>query len=156
MKIKSTTICLLLMFFFGLSTWLPPSAASSKSIKWFTYDEGMRLGKSENKKVFLHFYATWCKYCKIMENETFQDASVVSYLNENFISIKVDTTKEKKLSSDYGVRGLPATWFIAENGEEITKVPGYIRPKMLVDILKYINTDNYKKMTFKEFVKGRF
>ncbi len=51
---------------------VPVSAADQ--IKWYSYEEGTALGMSENKKLFISFYADWCKFCKTMDQQTFQDA----------------------------------------------------------------------------------
>ena len=67
-----------------------------------------------------------------------QDPSVVSYLNENFIAIRVDFDKEGEIASQYGVRGLPSTWFLTQTGERIGNVPGYIRPQALLLMLKEV------------------
>lgn len=150
MKVKSIVIVFLVCFL----VWLPSGLAAPDRIKWYSYDEGMALGKREGKKVFLHFYANWCAYCVKMAIKTFNDPLVVNYLNKNFISIRVNADREKKLVRDYSVRGLPSNWFIGENGEKISNRPGYIPPEMLVNMLKYIQTDSYKKMTFKKFIKG--
>jgi thioredoxin-related protein len=125
---------------FCLLIWLPYSSFSADSINWYTYSEGLTLGKSEKKIVFLHFYADWCRYCKKMTQETFMDSSVIAYLNANFVSIRVNSDKEKKLASDYGVRGLPTTWFLKENGEKVGPIPGYISPDKLLLMLKKIHT----------------
>lgn len=141
--------------FYFLSIWLPIGFASPKNVKWYSYNEGMTTGKIEKKKIFLNFHADWCGYCKKMENETFRDPAVVVYLNENFISIRVDADKEQKIAFKYSVRGLPVSWFIAEDGGEIGNLPGYIPARMLIEILRYIHTDRYRSMTFKEFSKNR-
>ena len=73
-----------------------------------------------------------------MAKETFQDPSVVSYLNEKFISIRVDFDKEGDIASQYGVRGLPSTWFLTQTGERIGNVPGYIPPQALLSMLKKV------------------
>ena len=98
----------------------------------------MARSKFEKKKVFLHFTAEWCYYCGVMETETFNDPAIISSLNENFISIKVDFDTEAKTSDFYRVRGLPDTIFIAENGQIIGRRPGYIPPELLKRILKSI------------------
>jgi thioredoxin-related protein len=123
-------------------------------IKWHSYNDGMALGKDKNKKVFLNFYADWCGYCKQMDSKTFTDKSVISYMNENFIPVRVNADKEMKIAAQYEVRGLPVSWFIAESGESIGSQPGYIPPDMLLPILKYIHTDSYKKMSFDKFAKN--
>lgn len=127
--------------------------AASGDIKWYAYEEGMALGKDENKKVFLYFWTEWCPNCKKMEKKTFQDASVIAYLNKNFISIRVNSDKQRDIAAIYGVRGVPDNWFIAENNEAITNQPGYIPAKMFLPLLKFIRTNNYKEMTFSQFLK---
>ena len=143
--------CFLTVMIFILST-LSFSFASSKRINWYTYEQGIDLNKKEGKKIFLYFYSDWCTYCKKMENETFNDYSVASYINNNFIPIKVNSDKEVKIALAFGVKGLPSTWFIAENGQRISSLPGYIPPKRLLNILKYINTDSFKEMAFRKFI----
>lgn len=123
--------------FFTLS---PTGVVAAEPINWQTYDKGIALGKNEGKKVFLHFYANWCFFCQKMAKETFQDPSVIEYLNENYISIRVDSDKEKRTASMYGVRALPSTWFLTEKGERIGNVPGYVSSKQLLELLKHLAT----------------
>jgi len=135
---RSRYVCHALLILFCLSTWLPNSTVAAEGIKWYAYNEGMALGKNERKRVFLHFYADWCYYCKKMAKETFHDPSVVSFLNENLIAIKVDVDKEGKIASSYGVIGLPTTWFLEEKGDKIGPMLGYIPPDRLLSMLKRI------------------
>jgi len=113
---------------------------AAEGIKWYTYDEGMALGKNEKKMLFLHFYGDRCPYCTKMAKETFQDPSVVSFVNENFIAIRVNTDKEAKMTSSYGIRGIPTTWFLGENGDRIGYLPGYIPPGKFILMLERILT----------------
>jgi thioredoxin-related protein len=121
-----------------LTLLLPIYTAASDSIKWYGYQEGMATGRIATKKVFLHFYANWCVYCRKMAKETFQDPSVISYLNENYIAIRVDIDKKGDIASEYGVRGIPSTWFLSQTGERIGNVPGYIPPQALLSMLKEV------------------
>jgi thioredoxin-related protein len=127
-----------LFILFCLFAWLPNGALAAEGIKWYTYDEGMALGKNEKKTVFFYFYADWCPYCRKMEKETFQNPSVVSFINENFIAIRVNADKEKKIASNYGVIGLPTSWFSEGNGDKIGNLPGYIPPERFLSMLKKI------------------
>lgn len=142
----------LLVFCFTFSVYAPN--AFSSGVKWYTYKEGVERGKHEKKNVFLNFYADWCGFCKKMDRETFKDPTVISYLNENFISVRVNSDKELDVARQYYVTGLPVSWFIAENGEKISSLPGYVPADLLVNILKYIYTDKYKEMSFRDFVSA--
>ena len=150
MKNKLAGLMLAALFFGGL--FLVGSPAASGGIQWHSYQTGMELGKKENKKIFLHFWAEWCDSCKKMNKETFTDSAVIAYLNKNFISIKVNSDKERALVSEYNVRGLPDNWFIAEKNEVIGNQPGPIPPDMLLPLLRYIYTDSYKKMSYSKFL----
>ena len=114
-------------------------ASASDGINWRSYKEGMVLGKVEKKKVFLHFYADWCGFCRKMANDTFKDSSVIAYLNENFIPVMVNTDKDQETAAAYGVLGLPFTVFLTEIGEPIVSVPGYIPPDTLLAMLREVN-----------------
>jgi thioredoxin-related protein len=130
------------------------SASAAEGIHWYDYSKGMSLGKSQGKKVFISFYADWCTYCRQMEKATFSNAKVIDYLNANFIPIRVNFDREKKTVKAYGVRGLPDTWFIAENGQRIANQPGFLAPEQLLPILKYLKTDSYKTMSFRKFIEA--
>lgn len=136
-----------------LTTTFPSNSFCAETIKWYSYDEGMSLGKSQHKKIFINFFADWCGYCVKMDKSTFVDPEVVSYLNKNFIAIKVNSEKQESLASRYKVRGLPSNWFVSDSGEQIGNYPGYIPADNLLPILKYIQTDSYKQMAFKDFMK---
>lgn len=136
---------------------LPPAWADAPpktGIQWTPYQEGVALGKQNGKKIFLNFYADWCRYCAMMNKTTFEDKSVISYLNDNFISIKVNTDKDQKIAMKYNINQLPDNWFVAQNGEQIGNMLGYLPPEQLLPLLKFIHTDSYKKMSLKEFIGG--
>ena len=141
---------ILLFLFMSAATH---SVAQSGSVKWYGYDEGLTLGKKNGKKIFMFFWAEWCKFCELMEKETFAKPKIIRYLNDNFISIKVNSDAEKGLATRYLVRGLPTMWFLEENGEKIGYHPGYVASDMFLPYLRYIQTDKYKNMSFQDFLK---
>jgi len=152
MKAKTIHIAipLLVLLFMGQ---LSPAAAGTAGIYWQPYDEGMALGKSHQKKVFINFYATWCSYCKMMDTATFKDAAVIAYLNDNFIAIKVDVDKQRNVAAHYNISPLPDVWFISEKGEVIGNKPGYIPAEEMLPVLKFIQTDSYLKMSYQNFLE---
>ena len=90
-----------------------------------------------------------------MEKETFRNSAVITYLNKNYISIKVNTDVEGALSSEFGIRGVPDNWFIAEDSQPIVNQPGYLPPKLFLPILKYIYTDSFKTMSLSKFMRQK-
>ena len=137
LNLKYLSCALLIAFFLLMGFYGDTSAV--ETINWRSYEEGLVVSKSEKKKVFLHFYADWCVFCAKMAKETFQNPAVVSYLNNHFIPVRVDTDKDPATAMKYGVQGLPSTWFLTEMGEAIGTVPGFIPPEPLLAMLKEVN-----------------
>jgi len=129
---RLTLIIILIVVLPGVSHPVGP-------LNWYSFDEGMALGNSQGKKVFIHFWAEWCRYCHKMEKKTFRNPAVVAYLNENFIAVKVDTDREQKLADKLGIRSLPDNWFVSETGERLGYRQGYIPPDTFIKILKNVN-----------------
>jgi len=137
--LKIRYICYVLAVAFILSMGCSTDTSAVETINWRSYEEGLAVSRAEKKKVFLHFYADWCVFCGKMNKETFQNPTVVSYLNSNFVSVRVDTDKEPDTAMKYGVTGLPSTWFLTERGEAIGAVPGFVPPDALLGMLKKVN-----------------
>lgn len=121
-------------------------------IQWKEYADGMELAKNMNKHVFLYFHADWCTYCKKMEGTTFNDENVSAYLNEHFVSIQIDTDKDKEISNQWKVRGLPTIWFLKPDGAKLDNLPGYVDEEYLTKVLNYIHLGKYETMSFNQFL----
>lgn len=48
------------------------TAAKTKNVRWYKYEEGLAKGKKEGKQVYILFFSDICKYCKEMNTTTFQ------------------------------------------------------------------------------------
>jgi thioredoxin-related protein len=136
--IKLRTLGLFCLLAIGFMIATNEGNAASNSVKWYSFDEGMALGQSQEKKIFMHFWAEWCGYCRRMEKKTFRNSSVITYLNDNFISIKVNFDTERRLVSMFKVRGLPDNWFFSKDRKDIKHQPGYIPPEKFLVMLKKI------------------
>jgi len=128
------------------------TTTETTGVSWLGYDEGMALGKQEGKKILLHFYADWCGYCKKMNKEIFSQSDAADFINQNFIPIRVNSDNEVQLAQAYRVSGLPTTWFLDKNGEGILSIPGYIPKEMFVSYMKFVQTDSYQNMSFRQFM----
>lgn len=125
----------------------------TEGIGWQGYTPGLAMAGNQSKPVFLYFHADWCTYCKKLKQTTFKDKKVRAYLEENFISIQVDTEKNKPLAEEWRVKGLPTLWFLEPDGTRISSLPGYIDAAQFLQILKFIHTRSYETMDFQEFIK---
>ncbi len=112
--------------------------AATNSLKWHSFKEYATLRSSNDKQIFIHFWAQWCGYCRKMEKETFRNPQVISSLNENYFLIKVDTDREQYASRAFRVRGLPYNLFLTKEGDTIEIREGYVSPGTFIKILRAI------------------
>ena len=71
-------------------------------IHWYSYGpEAIQKAKDENKAIFLSVGYSSCHWCHVMSKESFSNTEVANFLNEHFISIKVDKEEFPDIDSYY-------------------------------------------------------
>lgn len=65
---------------------------AEESISFFsgTVEAAREKAKKENKLYFIEFYAKWCEPCKWMDEHTFSNPNLSSYVDKNYVPVKVD------------------------------------------------------------------
>ncbi len=141
---------------------------SQKNIEkdlWFDYKRALFLSAEENKPILISFCTDENSFCNKMYDKTFKDPIIKKYLEEHFISVKVDAQSndriqvnksllEKDLVKEYDIEGFPSVAFINSEGKIISGITkGFVDSDKFITILKYIASESYKKKTFKEFEK---
>ncbi len=153
---------------------------SESEIKWMTIDQSLASTKSINKKfILVDIYTDWCGWCKKMDENTFQDASVVSLLNESFTTVKLNAETPNPVSfngktysftktgarganqlaldlgSVGGKLGYPTLVVLDANGTKLQAFPGFKDVESMNAILKFYNSGSYKTMDFQQFQSGQ-
>jgi uncharacterized protein YyaL (SSP411 family) len=71
-------------------------------VDWFAWnDEAFAKARLENKPIFLSIGYSTCHWCHVMERESFEKENVGKFLNEHFISIKVDREERPDVDKIY-------------------------------------------------------
>lgn len=71
-------------------------------VAWHPWGEAaFARARAENKPVFLSIGYSTCHWCHVMERESFEDEALGAYLNEHFISIKVDREERPDVDKIY-------------------------------------------------------
>jgi hypothetical protein len=71
-------------------------------VDWFAWGAAAfaRAG-AENKPIFLSIGYSTCHWCHVMERESFEDEQIGAFLNEHFVSIKVDREERPDVDKIY-------------------------------------------------------
>lgn len=98
---------------------------AANPIYWYPWgDEAFEAARRENKPIFMSIGYSTCYWCHVMERESFEDQEVADYLNEHFISIKVDREERPDVDEIYmaatqiinrGRGGWPMSVFLEPN-----------------------------------------
>ncbi len=71
-------------------------------VDWYPWgDEALRQARALDRPIFLSIGYSACHWCHVMEHESFEDPAVGQFLNEHFISIKVDREERPDLDQIY-------------------------------------------------------
>ena len=71
-------------------------------VDWFAWnEEAFAKARTENKPIFLSIGYSTCHWCHVMERESFEQETVGQFLNEHFISIKVDREERPDVDKIY-------------------------------------------------------
>lgn len=147
-----------------------------EKIEWLDFEEAVAKAKKNPKKIFVDLYTDWCSWCKVMDNTTFSDSTIIDYMNNTFYCVKFDAERSDTIHfSGYdfvnpnagtkrsthqlaaamlqGKMSYPSFVFFNENQVIITAVPGYHKPEQFEVILNYIGSDAILNMPMEDFMK---
>jgi uncharacterized protein YyaL (SSP411 family) len=122
-------------------------------VDWYPWgEEAFAKARQENKPIFLSIGYSTCHWCHVMERESFEKDDIAAYLNESFVSIKVDREERPDVDKIYmtfvqsmsGQGGWPLNCFLTPElkpffgGTYFPPESKYGRPSFL-DLLKQIH-----------------
>ena len=157
-----------LFSFQSSSDILYQKADQDQTITWMTFEEAMAAVKIEKRKVLVSVYADWCGWCKQMDKTTFQDPTIIKYINEKYYPVKLNAEQKEDIVTPDKVykfekgegneRGyhqlastltmgrleLPSTVFLDENFRIIQPIPGYKDARTFEMMMIYYGDGNSK------------
>jgi len=95
-------------------------------VDWYPWgDAALAKAREEEKPIFLSIGYSACHWCHVMERESFENNEIAAFLNEHFVSIKVDREERPDLDHIYmtavqmltGHGGWPMSVFLTPEGK---------------------------------------
>jgi thioredoxin-related protein len=124
-----------------------------KGIKWtegLSWEQIKQKAKQENKYIFVDCFATWCVPCKNMDSLVYSQSSVGTFINQEFISLRLqfDSTKyddnwirenyslAKLFSEKYNISSFPTFLFFSPEGDPVHKDVGFKKDEVFSSVAK--------------------
>ncbi|MDR0295203.1 MAG: DUF255 domain-containing protein [Prevotellaceae bacterium] len=148
------------------------NSGSKATVKWYSIGEAQALNTTAPRKIFIDMFTTWCGWCKVLDKNTFSEPDIAQYLNTYFYPVKFDAegkepivfnghtfnfspeqkSHELAIAMLQGKMSYPSMVFVDENLQLLTMLQGYLPPEDLRPILVFFAQEEYKKMTWQDFM----
>lgn len=117
----------------------PPS--SSVLFLKISLTEAKKKAAELRKPLLVNFSASWCMPCQWMDSNTFSDPHLASYLNAEYLAVKIDVDEvqgytEKEANK---VVFLPTILFIAANGTVVSRLEEAVEASKLMELAQQLN-----------------
>ncbi len=75
---------------------------ANNPVQWYPWgDEALARARRDDKPIFLSIGYSACHWCHVMEHESFENQEIADFLNEHFVSIKVDREERPDIDQIY-------------------------------------------------------
>lgn len=101
-------------------------AHAANPVEWYPWgNEALARARREDKPIFLSIGYAACHWCHVMAHESFEDPEIAAFMNDYFVSIKVDREERPDLDTIYmdavvamtGGGGWPLSAFLTPEGD---------------------------------------
>ncbi|MDQ3047511.1 MAG: DUF255 domain-containing protein [Bacteroidota bacterium] len=146
-------------------------------VKWYTFSEAVALQKTKPKMIMVDVYTQWCGPCKMMSKNTFGNATIAKYLNENYYPVKFDAeTRDSVVFNGYvfknknpegtqraahefaisildGKLSYPSVVFLNEEIKRVHTLVGYYQAPQFEPVMKFFGSNAYKETKWEDYQK---
>lgn len=140
-----------------------PDSTTWNDIEWTSVQNALNAGPLSSKKIFIYVHATWCPYCRRMNNEVLSDPEVQNLLEHYFHPIRVDAESQdpvqyfdNEMTEQEFARALqnesfPTFYFMNQQGEVFGSQPGLMPKDVFMKLIHFVGTDAYLKGSFQDY-----
>lgn len=107
----------------------------SNAVAWVPWSgAAFARARDERKPVLLSISVSWCRWCRQMDAESYENPSIATTINERFVAVRVDADERPDVSERYSLGGWPTTAFLTPAGD-ILAGGTYFPAERMPDIL---------------------
>ncbi|MFL5763823.1 MAG: thioredoxin family protein [Bacteroidia bacterium] len=161
-----------------IANFQAPADELKGPVHWLTFSQAVELQKKNPKPIIVDIYTSWCGPCRMMSANTFGNAIIAKYINENFYPVKFnaetrDTVKfngymfanknpegTPRPVHDFAISILdgkltyPSIVFLNEDIKKVQTMVGYYTPDQFEPVVKFFGSAKYKTVSYDDFRKS--
>ncbi|MFT5167882.1 MAG: thioredoxin-related protein [Saprospiraceae bacterium] len=142
-------------------------------VQWYSWEQAMELAQADHKKIIVFIHTDNCVWCAKMENATFNETHISSYINEMYLPVKFNAQDKETIlfnNKEYkyikqgnagyhelaaaltgGRLVYPTTVFLDEEIRVLQSIQGYQEYNFFEMILTFYGEDNHTKTPWKKY-----
>lgn len=126
-------------------------AQEIKELTWYSLEEAQNKSLESDKYILIFAVTDWCVYCKVMDREAFENADIVSGLDQIFYAVRIDIESdrvmrfngermtESQFAARYRLTVPPSTLVLNSDGDVLFDYTGYISEEAFSQLLSAWN-----------------
>jgi uncharacterized protein YyaL (SSP411 family) len=112
-----------------------PRPNRAHEIRWHEWGpQAFEEARRQDKPILLSLSAVWCHWCHVMDETTYSDETIVRYINDHFVPVRVDNDQRPDINLRYNMGGWPTTAFLTPEGDILTGAT-YLPPDRMRELL---------------------
>lgn len=149
------------------------SYGQNNVIHWMKITDAYQksLTDTVKKKVFIDIYTQWCGWCKRMDASTYEDPTVIDYINAHFYPVKLDAEIRDTINlgdktyvyrTDFKANEVavallnqkmsyPTSIFLDEGFNMLSPLAGFQTTEQLFPVLRYFGENIYKTTNWEDY-----
>jgi uncharacterized protein YyaL (SSP411 family) len=117
-----------------------PRPNRAHEIEWREWgSEAFEEAREKGKPLLLSLSAVWCHWCHVMDETSYSDEGVISYINKHYVPVRVDNDQRPDVNARYNMGGWPTTAFLTPEGEALAGST-YVPPDQMKELLPKVWT----------------
>lgn len=109
----------------------------AQEVRWLhDYGQARKVAGEQQLPILIDCGSDHCIWCDRLDATTFRDANVVRALNSQFVTLKVNASKNPSLAKSLGVNRFPTLMFASPKGEILHVQTGYVDARKMLGLLQ--------------------
>jgi thioredoxin-like negative regulator of GroEL len=124
----------------GLLFLVPSSAfCAAQEVQWRPdYNTARREAADKNRPILVDVGTEHCFWCKRLDASTFRDPKVVSVINDQFIPVRIDASREPAIAEALGIQSYPTIVLASADGKILKMHAGFMEAGPFHDTLQHV------------------
>lgn len=121
---------------------IPPSLTLASDLPWkHSWAEATTAAKPRDAIIMVDVYTDWCRWCKVLDAQTFGDSRVQKELGD-LVLLKLNAEKGEGIAfnTKHGVRSYPTVLFLDAAGQEVERLTGFVNAEVFLTRLAEIKS----------------